>query len=78
MTNGCPFHVNNDGAFLFELLGELTEATQMIYDHFTLFGLQMHVGTNIQKLRTVAMYFPPSPAHAENQKTLPDKQLPNQ
>jgi len=51
---GNPFQVDNllyvdNGAFLFETLKELTTASQIIYDHFMKFGLQMQVGMKKQK-----------------------------
>ena len=70
---GTSFQVDNllyidDGAFLFERLKELATATQIIYDHFTKFGWQMHVGTKIQKSKAKAMFFPPSLLEVEGKK----------
>jgi len=71
---GNPFQVDDllyidDGAFLFDTLEELTTASQIIYDHFMKFGLQMHVSTKDQKSKTETIFFPPSLLEAEEKKT---------
>jgi len=75
-TKGDAFQIDDllyvdDGTFLFLILTEMKKATQTIHDHFSKFGLQMHIGSTSAKSKTEAMFFPSSLTQAESQKTLP-------
>jgi len=73
--NESSFQVDNllyvdDGAFLLRTLNELKIASQTIHDHFSKFGLQVHVGTNKQ-IKNRSNVCPPSLLLAMNQTELP-------
>ena len=53
--NGNPFQVDRR-AFLFVTLKELSTTSQLIYDHFMKFWLQMHVGAT--KVKNGGNLFP--------------------
>ena len=63
MTKGWPFHVDSllyvdDEAFLFKTLEELAEEMQMIYDHFTLFDLQIACQSKQPEIENRSNVFP--------------------
>ena len=61
-SQGETFNVDNllyhvdDGCFLFATKEHLEKAAQQLFDHFTKFGLQMHVGTETNKSKMEAMH----------------------
>ena len=64
-AEGTLFHLFyllyiDGGVFLFNLREELIKGTNLLFDHFKMFGLSMHVGENGKNLKTEAMYISPS------------------
>ena len=49
----------DDGAFTFEDRNQLTRGLDLIYQHFTIFGLKMHVGKINKASKTECVLFPP-------------------
>ena len=49
----------DDSAFTFEYLDQLTRGLNLIYQHFTRFGLEMHVGKGKKASKTECVFFPP-------------------
>ena len=47
----CVLYVDN-GAFIFEDRDQLTRGINLIYQHFTRFGLKMHVGKGKKASKT--------------------------
>ena len=62
----------DDGAFPFESREQLKLGTQVIYDHFTRFGLDMHIGRTVDGETTASkmkcVFFPP-PCFARDRET---------
>mmetsp|Transcript_1493 Transcript_1493/g.2313 ORF Transcript_1493/g.2313 Transcript_1493/m.2313 type:complete len:881 (+) Transcript_1493:452-3094(+) len=64
-AKGNPFFFNSsfyvdDSFFLFQSRSELHQAITEINEHFSRFGLTMHLGSGTVKAKSEAMYFPPS------------------
>jgi len=69
-AKGRTFHLSqlfyvDDGAFLFRSRDDLEKGANVLYAHFARFGLIMHIGSDTDKSKSEAMFFPPdlSPAH---------------
>ena len=60
----------NDGAFPFEDRYQLAKGVQLIYDHFKLFGLEMHIGIGAKPSKTDCVFFPPQ-VFLKRKQTLP-------
>ena len=54
----CLLYVE-DGAFTFEDHDKLTRGLNLIYQHFTRFGLEMHLGKGKKASKTKCVFFPP-------------------
>ena len=54
----CVLYVD-DGAFKFEDRDQFTRGLNLIYQHFTGFGLEMHVGKRKKDFKTKFIFFPP-------------------
>ena len=54
----CVIYVD-DGAFTFEYRDQLTRGLNLIYQHFTKFGLEMHIGRGKKASKTECVFFPP-------------------
>ena len=54
----CVMYVD-DGAFTFEDQDQLTRGLNLIYQHFTRFGLEMHIGKVKRASKTECVFFPP-------------------
>ena len=54
----CVLYVD-DGAFTFEDRDQLTRGLNLIYQHFTRFGLEMHIGKGKKASKTECVFFPP-------------------
>ena len=54
----CVLYVDN-GALTFEYRDQLTRGLNLIYQHFTRFGLEMHIGKGKKDSRTECVFFPP-------------------
>ena len=54
----CVLYVD-DGAFTFEDRDQLTRGLNLIYQHFTRFGLEMHIGKGKKSSKTECVFFPP-------------------
>ena len=54
----CVLYVD-DGAFTFEERDQLTRGLNLIYQHFTIFFLEMHVGKGKKAPKTKCVFFPP-------------------
>ena len=54
----CVIYVD-DGAFTFEDRDQLTRGLKLIYQHFTRFGLEMHVGKGKKDSKTDCVFLPP-------------------
>ena len=53
----CVLYVD-DGAFTFEDRDQLTRGLNLIYQHFTEFGLEMHIGMGKKASKTECVFFP--------------------
>ena len=53
----CILYIDN-GAFTFEDRDQLTRGLNLIYQHFTRFGLEMHVGKGEKASKTECVFFP--------------------
>ena len=53
----CVLYVD-DGAFTFEDRDQLTRGLNLIYHHFTSFGLELHVGKGNKDPKTECVFFP--------------------
>ena len=53
----CVLYVN-DSAFTLEDRDQLTRGLNLIYLHFTRFGLEMHVGKGNKAFKTECVFFP--------------------
>jgi hypothetical protein len=62
-----PFYVD-DSAFILNNHFELERTAATLYKHFSRFGLCMHVGSNLEKSKSVAMLFPKTLKEAKLQK----------
>ncbi len=49
----------DDGAFPFETREDLQHGMELIFHHFTRFGLEMHVGRGASESKTECVFFPP-------------------
>ena len=49
----------DDGAFTFEDRDQLTRSLNLIYQHFTRFRLEMHIGKGKKASKTECVFFPP-------------------
>eukprot|EP00978_Attheya_sp_CCMP212_P018394 scaffold50315_cov46-Attheya_sp.AAC.1 len=60
----------DDGAMLFDTREDLAEGTQLLFNHFARFGLEMHIGMGDKKSKTECVHFPAAnqqqPANLEN------------
>ena len=54
----CVLYVD-DGAFTFEDRDQLTRGLNLIYQHFTRFELEMHIGKENKASKTECVFFPP-------------------
>ena len=54
----CVLYVD-DGAFAFEDRDQLTRSLNLIYQHFTRFGLEIHIGKGKKASMTECVFFPP-------------------
>ena len=54
----CVLYVD-DGAFMFENRNQLTRGLTLIYQHFTRFGIEMHMGKGRKASKTECVFFPP-------------------
>ena len=54
----CVLYVD-DGAFTFEDRDQLTRGLNLIYQYFTRFGLEMHIGKGKKTYKTEFVFFPP-------------------
>ena len=54
----CVLYVD-DGAFTFEDSDQLTRGLNLIYQHFTRFGLNIHTGKGKKASKTECVFFPP-------------------
>ena len=54
----CVLYVD-DCAFTFEERDQLTRGLNLIYHHFTRFGLEIHVGKGKKSPKTECVFFPP-------------------
>ena len=54
----CVLYVD-DGTFTFEDHDQLTRGLNLIYQHFTRFGIKMHVGKGKKASKTECVFFPP-------------------
>ena len=54
----CVLYVDG-GAFTYEDRGQITRGLNLIYLHFTRFGLEMHVGKGKRASKTECIFFPP-------------------
>ena len=54
----CVLYVN-DGEFPLEECEQLTRGLYLVYSHFTLFGLEMHVRRREKSSKTECVFFPP-------------------
>ena len=54
----CVLYVDN-GTFAFQDHDQLTRGLNLIYQHFTRFGLEMHVGKGKKASKTECVFFPP-------------------
>ena len=50
----------DDGTFMFDSREDLIKGTNMLYEHFKMFGLSMHIGKDGKKSKTEAMYISPN------------------
>ena len=48
-----------DGAFTFEYRDQLTRGLNLVYQHFTRFGLEMHLGKGKKDPKTECIFFSP-------------------
>ena len=79
-AKGTPFTFNSsfyvdDSFFLFQTKQQLEQAIIDLDEHFSRFGLIMHLGTASTKSKSEAMYFPPSLTQAKedfDNNTLPE------
>ena len=69
----------DDGSFLFNSREDLEIGLEMIYTHFSRFGLEMHIGRNNQTSKTECIFFPPPGYfnYLHKIKTLPSSALPS-
>jgi hypothetical protein len=51
----------DDGAFPFGMRDDLQRGMNLIYSHFTRFGLEMHIGRGASESKTECGFFPPPP-----------------
>ena len=54
----CVLYVD-DGAFTFEDRDQLTRGLNLVYQHFTRFRLEMHIGKVNKAYKTECVFFPP-------------------
>ena len=54
----CVLYVD-DGAFAFEDRDQLTRSLNLIYQHFTRFGLKIHIEKGKKASKTECIFFPP-------------------
>ena len=54
----CNLYVD-DGAFPFEDRNQLTQELSLIFSHFTIFGIKMHIGKGGKAFKTECVFFPP-------------------
>ena len=54
----CVLYVDK-GSFTFEDRDQLTRGMNLIYQHFTRFGLEMHIGKRKKASKTECVFFPP-------------------
>jgi hypothetical protein len=85
-AKGTPFNFNtsfyvDDSFFIFETIEELRQAIVELDQHFSRFGLIMHLGSETSRSKSEAMFFPNSLKQArfnyENDILPSDLQLPN-
>ena len=67
----CVLYVY-DGAFNFEYRNQLTRGLNLIYQHFTRFSLEMHIGKGQKSSKTECVFFPP-PGFFRRKLNLPTK-----
>ena len=65
IAKGTPFNLFyllyiDDGAFLFESREDLQKGTEMLHEHFDLFGLKLHIGEDNLISKSEAMYISPN------------------
>ena len=58
LTLFCVLYVD-DGAFPFENRLQLELGLSLIHNHFTMFGLEMHIGSGNKSSKTECIFFPP-------------------
>ena len=61
----------DDGAFTFEDRAQMEKGVELIYSHFTKFGLEMHIGREGKTSKTECVFFPP-PGFFSQIQILPD------
>ena len=49
----------DDGAFTFEDRAQMEKGVELIFHHFTKFGLEMHIGREGKPSKTECVFFPP-------------------
>jgi hypothetical protein len=49
----------DDGAFLFGTRDDLMKGMELIYHHFSRFGIEMHIGRGTSQSKTECVFFPP-------------------
>ena len=71
LTLLCVIYVD-DGAFTFEDRDQLTRGLNLIYQHFTRFGLEVHVSKGKKASKTECVFLPP-PGFFRRKPNLPTK-----
>ena len=71
LTLFCVLYLD-DVAFIFEDRDQLTRGLNLVYQHFTRFGLKMHVGRGKKAYETECVFFPP-PRFFRRKLNLPTK-----
>ena len=61
----------DDGAFPFEDREQLMLGAQLIFDHFKIFGLEMHIGRGGKSSKTECVFIPP-PGFFQKKHILPE------
>jgi hypothetical protein len=49
----------DDGAFPFDTQDSLSKGMNLVFKHFTRFGLEMHIGRNGGESKTECVFYPP-------------------
>ena len=69
----CVIYID-DSVFTFEDRDKLTRGLNLIYQHFTRFGIEMHVGKGKKASKTECVFFPP-PGFIRRKLNLPTKNI---